>query len=185
MRTLCPGRRSPWSRRPCKAVSPAIGTAAACSKLMLSSLVINRLSEAQAYSAKVPRPAPKTASPGLKRATFLPTDFTTPDRSTPGGRSFRRQSRGLTGSCADFDQDLFRLGNEYWDIVNAEHLSGTRLGEDGGFHMEFGGRRSYTVLRWFRRDGDHSTHLSQGRSTGTRIQIRGLEAWDDRVSPRG
>jgi len=96
IKTFCPALRCPLSRSPCNAVSPAIGTAAAWSKLTLSGFRTNLASEAQAYSAKAPLQAPNTASPGLNCVTVPPTAATSPATSTPGRWLFMRQSSGLT-----------------------------------------------------------------------------------------
>src|SRR5271170_7019947 len=66
IRTFRPGRILPLSRRPCKAVSAAIGAQAACSNVTLSGFTASAdfmtLADPQvhAYSAKAPRHVPKT-----------------------------------------------------------------------------------------------------------------------------
>src|SRR5918995_1813682 len=81
--TCCPGWIRPLSRSPCRAVSPATGTAAACSNDTLAGFSTSASSGTVTYSAKVPVPAPNTSSPGSKRVTFPPTASTTPARSRP------------------------------------------------------------------------------------------------------
>src|SRR5260221_9804743 len=83
IRTRCPGWIRP-ARRPCKAVSPARGTAAASSKETFAGFAARYDSEAHAYSARDPRQNPKTSSPGLNRVTLRPTDSTCPATSRPG-----------------------------------------------------------------------------------------------------
>src|SRR5215207_9580916 len=81
--TCCPGRIRPLSRSPCRAVSPATGTAAACSNDTLAGFSTSPSSATATYSASVPAPAPNTSSPGFRRATFPPTASTAPARSRP------------------------------------------------------------------------------------------------------
>jgi hypothetical protein len=81
--TRCPGRTRPLSRSPCRAVSPATGTAAACSNDRLAGLGTSASAATAAYSAKAPPPAPNTSSPTLRRVTLPPTASTTPARSMP------------------------------------------------------------------------------------------------------
>src|SRR5918993_2421480 len=81
--TCCPGWIRPLSRSPCRAVSPATGTAAACSNDTLAGFSTSASSGTVTYSAKVPVPAPNTSSPGSRRVTFPPTASTTPARSRP------------------------------------------------------------------------------------------------------
>ena len=84
IRTFCPGRISPASRRPCRAVTPARGTPAACWKVRLAGLNARSFSGADTYSAKPPDPTkPKTSSPGRNRVTELPTASTSPATSVP------------------------------------------------------------------------------------------------------
>src|SRR5436190_23191723 len=68
IRTRCPGWIRP-ARRPCRAVSPARGTAAACSNEAFAGFEANQDSEARAYSTKDPRHIPNTSSPGLNLVT--------------------------------------------------------------------------------------------------------------------
>src|SRR5260370_6451826 len=90
IKTFCPGRICPLSRRPCNAVSAATGAEAACSNVTLSGFMTNADfapdadSEVHAYSANAPRHVPNTSSPGLNCFTFLPTALTWPATSTPG-----------------------------------------------------------------------------------------------------
>src|ERR1700680_4988154 len=84
IRTFCPALTCPVSRRPCKATS-AVGTDAACSKLRLLGLETTAPSRlTQMYWARAPALTPKTSSPGLNSATFLPTASTIPEKSDPG-----------------------------------------------------------------------------------------------------
>src|SRR5207245_6611763 len=83
IRTFCPDRIFPLSRRPCNAVSAATLTEAACSNVTLEGFVATADSEVHAYSAKDPRHEPNTSSPGLNSVTFLPTASTCPATSTP------------------------------------------------------------------------------------------------------
>src|SRR3954470_16264313 len=64
IKTFCPGRTPPLSRRPRRAVQAEVGTAAAWSKVRLAGLGASVSSRAQAYSAKAPSQVPKTSSPG-------------------------------------------------------------------------------------------------------------------------
>src|SRR5439155_11125540 len=84
IRTRCPDWIRP-ARRPCRAVSPARGTAAACSNETFAGFAAKYDSEAHAYSARDPRQSPNTSSPGLNRVTFRPTASTRPATSRPGG----------------------------------------------------------------------------------------------------
>src|SRR5215467_470009 len=52
--TCCPGCTRPLSRTACSAVTPEMGTAAACSKDKLAGLAASRFSGAAAYSANEP-----------------------------------------------------------------------------------------------------------------------------------
>src|SRR5215468_2841145 len=52
--TCCPGCTRPLSRTACTAVTPEMGTAAACSKDRLTGLHARRFSRAAAYSANEP-----------------------------------------------------------------------------------------------------------------------------------
>src|SRR5437867_2598778 len=63
-KTFCPGRIWPLSRRPCKAVSPATGTAAACSNVRPTGFGTKFRSLPATYSAKAPLRMPNTSSPG-------------------------------------------------------------------------------------------------------------------------
>src|SRR6267142_6037525 len=65
IRTRFPGWIRPALRRPCSAVSPASGTAAASSNETLAGFATKDDSEAHAYSARDPRHSPRTSSPGL------------------------------------------------------------------------------------------------------------------------
>src|SRR5208283_598471 len=70
IKTLTPGCIRPFSpnppsRRPCNAVRPATETAPACSNVMLRGFMANDVSGVHPYSAKAPRHAPNTSSPGL------------------------------------------------------------------------------------------------------------------------
>src|SRR5207237_9386783 len=104
-------------RRPCNAVTPASGTAAACSNETFTGFATSIDGVVQTYSASVPRPQPNTASPALNSVTFFPTDATSPARSQPGvgffglrapasrriGNGVARtggQSRALSGAAA-------------------------------------------------------------------------------------
>jgi hypothetical protein len=64
IKTLCPGRMCPLSRRPCNAVNAAIGTAAACSNVPFSGFMPNFDSGVYTYWAKAPLHEPNTSSPG-------------------------------------------------------------------------------------------------------------------------
>src|SRR5919106_5082707 len=65
IRTFCPGRTRPTSRRPCQAVTPATGTAAACPKVRLDGFNANASCDTLAYSAKPPLLiSAYTSSPG-------------------------------------------------------------------------------------------------------------------------
>src|SRR5215472_5315088 len=79
------------SRRPWRAVTPAMGRHAASANESCAGFNARRSSFASAYWAKEPRPEPKTSSPGLNLATFLPVASTTPARSVPrmGGTGVR------------------------------------------------------------------------------------------------
>src|SRR5205807_8251709 len=70
---VCPFSPKRPRRRPCNAVNPAIGTAAACANDTFAGFRASFDSEAHAYSAKAPRAHPKTASPGLDCVTLVPT----------------------------------------------------------------------------------------------------------------
>jgi hypothetical protein len=67
--TVWPGWTRPWSRRPCRAVRPEMGTVAACSKVRFAGLGASLFSGARAYSAKAPLPMPNTSSPGWNLVT--------------------------------------------------------------------------------------------------------------------
>jgi hypothetical protein len=81
--TCCPGWTRPLSRSPWRAVSPATGTAAACSNDTLPGFSASASSGTATYSARAPVPAPNTSSPGRKRVTLPPTASTTPAESVP------------------------------------------------------------------------------------------------------
>src|SRR5215475_10073798 len=82
--TCCPGCTRPLSRTACSAVTPEIGTTAACSKNRPAGLAASRCSCAAAYSANEPlSPVPYTWSPAPKRVTRAPTAATTPATSRP------------------------------------------------------------------------------------------------------
>ena len=54
IKTFCPALSCPLSRRPCSAVTPAIGTAAACSKVEFAGLSAMPTSVEVTYSATAP-----------------------------------------------------------------------------------------------------------------------------------
>src|SRR5216683_3564365 len=54
IKTFCPGRICPLSRRPCNTVNAATGAEAACSKVTLLGLMTNAASGVHTYSAKAP-----------------------------------------------------------------------------------------------------------------------------------
>ena len=95
--------RWPGGTRRCgrlfRAISPAVGTAAASSKLTSGGLSATPASGAVAYSAKAPplrhctprMVSANTSSPARKRVTAAPTDSTIPATSVPGTRSFGRR----------------------------------------------------------------------------------------------
>src|SRR5918993_4939090 len=136
--TCCPGWIRPLSRSPCRAVSPATGTAAACSNDTLAGFSTSASSGTVTYSAKVPVPAPNTSSPGSKRVTFPPTASTTPARSRPSldlglrspicGRATQGvpvmayQSAGFTRRRMDPHQHLVVPGFRLVDLPQLEHL---------------------------------------------------------------
>src|SRR5688572_9837288 len=66
--TFCPALICPLSRSPCSAVVEAIGTAAACSNVILVGFNTSASALAHTYSAKPPQPdtdkSPNTSSPG-------------------------------------------------------------------------------------------------------------------------
>src|SRR4030095_1091618 len=79
IKTFSPGRTFPLSRRACNAVIAAMGTDAACSKVMLAGFSTTaRSARAHTYSAKAPVFPPNTSSPCLNCVTFLPTASTVP-----------------------------------------------------------------------------------------------------------
>ena len=82
-RTLCPASSLAWSRSAWRAVIPAMGTAAACSKLRAAGFVTRLVSAVAAYSAKAPWHHPKTSSPAWNCVTAAPTASTTPATSEP------------------------------------------------------------------------------------------------------
>ena len=92
MRTFWRGLTLPSSRRSWRATVAETPTAAASSKLRRAGLGARWSSGAEAYSAKAPEVHPKTSSPGLKRATSLPTASTVPAMSVPGMGCFGRPS---------------------------------------------------------------------------------------------
>src|SRR6266496_3488979 len=102
--TRCPARTAPTSRIPRRAVPPAIGTAAACSKVRLTGLGTSLSASACAYSANAPRQKPSTSSPCRSPRTFAPTASTRPAASTPATRAFglvsptSPMSRAMRGS---------------------------------------------------------------------------------------
>ncbi len=74
-------------------MTPAIGTAAACSKVTVPGLEAICRSLAQTSSAQAPEPTqPNTSSPGAKPVTSAPTASTTPATSAPGIGSFGTRS---------------------------------------------------------------------------------------------
>ena len=81
--TLCPAWTRPWSRTACRAVSPEIGTAAACSKDRFAGLGASLSVPTAAYSANEPAPMPNTASPGLKPPTSVPIASIAPGEAPP------------------------------------------------------------------------------------------------------
>src|SRR5690349_19875343 len=85
--TCCPARIRPLSRSPCRAVTAAIGTAAACANDRLAGFTATASSRAQTYSANPPQPpperSPKTASPGCHWVTLRPTASTRPALAAP------------------------------------------------------------------------------------------------------
>ena len=88
--TCWPGCTLALSRRPCSAVSPPSGVAAACSNEMFAGFSATA-AEAQRYSASAPLRSPNTSSPGLKSSTSGPTASTVPAKSTPSNGDFGRK----------------------------------------------------------------------------------------------
>src|SRR2546429_407925 len=75
--------------------TPAMGTAAACSKGRLAGFGASAPSDTAAYSAKAPPSRfaePKTASPGRNRVPLEPTASTCPATSVPRTRFFGLRS---------------------------------------------------------------------------------------------
>ena len=91
-RTCCPGSRRPWSRSAWRAVQPAMGTAAACSKVTSGGFTAKSSSVPRTYSAKAPPLEPNTSSPGRSCVTLAPTSSTRPATSRPGMLLFGRRS---------------------------------------------------------------------------------------------
>ena len=87
MNTFWPGLSFARSFSACHDVSPTIGIEAACTKSRFAGLSAAAFSGTTANSARVPVPKSKTlaktASPGVKRVTRLPTSTTTPAKSLP------------------------------------------------------------------------------------------------------
>ena len=104
MSTRCPDRTAPTSRIPRRAVAPAIGTAAACSKVRLTGLGTTLPASASAYSANAPLQKPSTSSPRRSPRTFAPAASTRPAASIPATRAFglvrptSPMSRAMSGS---------------------------------------------------------------------------------------
>ena len=79
---------------------PAVGTAAACSKLSLAGLRASTSSGTDTYSANAPplrhwmplTVSPNTSSPAWNRVTARPTDSTRPAMSMPGTRCLGRRT---------------------------------------------------------------------------------------------
>ena len=77
----------------CRAVTPEIGTAAACSKVHAAGLATSRSTPATARSAKAPVGAvPSTSSPATSSVTPSPTAATTPASSRPSTGCFGRRT---------------------------------------------------------------------------------------------
>jgi len=81
--TRCPACRWPTSIRPCNAVTPEDGMAAACANVSPAGLAASVSARATAYDAQLPLPVPNTSSPTWNRVTAGPTSTTTPARSVP------------------------------------------------------------------------------------------------------
>jgi hypothetical protein len=89
IRTFCPGCSRPASRRPCRAVVAASGTAAARSNVRLAGLRASASSAAQAYSPMgAPLHQPNTSSPGRNCVTSGPIASTYPATSVPRNLAF-------------------------------------------------------------------------------------------------
>ena len=90
-RTFWPRSTRPTSDTAISAVSPEIGTAAACSKVTFAGLGASLSSRATAYSAKEPGAIPNTSSPTANLVTAEPTASTMPATSRPGTGFFGRR----------------------------------------------------------------------------------------------
>src|ERR1044071_10223772 len=64
IRTFCPERIPPASRRACRATTADVGTAAACANVRLVGFGASLSARARANSAQAPSELPRTAAPG-------------------------------------------------------------------------------------------------------------------------
>src|SRR5574337_1067031 len=122
-RTLCPGWTFARSRSPCRAVTAAMGAAAACSNVRLAGFrATARSCGTVRYSANAPALPPKTSSPGLNRVTFLPTDSTVPAKSTPRLAPQVVPVERVDGRRANPHQELVVPGNRLLDLLEAKDV---------------------------------------------------------------
>src|SRR2546430_7736298 len=162
-----PGRTRPASRRPCRAVTAEIGTAAACSYVNRAGLAANRSCDPVAYSAYAPVALPYTSSPGRKRVTPAPTASTRPARSIPGIRVFGRRSpkaaRAAYGSPAIRCQTPWSTPAA-WTRTSTSPAPGLGTGTSSTRSTSTDPYRSWTIA--------FMTFLLGGRGTGTRRRAR-------------
>ncbi len=94
MTTVCPLASFPWSNKPCHAVRPARGTAAAWTWSTVCGFGARLRASTATYSAAAPSRSwsvsPNTSSPTAIPAVPNPSAATTPDTSLPGMTEVRR-----------------------------------------------------------------------------------------------
>src|SRR6266545_7113990 len=130
-RTRCPLWTRPWSRSACSAVLPATANVAASSKETPAGFRTTPAAFAATltYSAKAPRAAPNTSSPGLNAVTFLPTSSTVPAKSVPTTMGLCRRTRCPNGERAKRFDGIGRGGMDSNQQALVGHGGPVQVGE--------------------------------------------------------
>src|SRR5712692_3914130 len=182
IRTFCPGRIFPLSRRPCNAVRPATGTEAACSNVTLLGLVTNADSRVHTYSARAPLHAPNTSSPGFELG-HLPSDrfnlaghiasrshpwFAQPECNAKEGRptSHNVSVKWIEGSRADFDQNLIVSRGRLRSLYTLENIGRAIAAINNGFHKSRGCGSQWLHLGALDHEPQHEYQLSEEGGEG-------------------